>query len=72
MRQAFAALLVLAAALPEAKADTVYIGSRASGDQQGIYAAKLDAGTGHLTGLGLAAPLSKPNWLLQAPVPGTL
>ncbi len=72
MRQALAALLVFATGLPEAKADTVYIGSRASGDQQGIHEAKLDSKTGRLSGLALAAPVSKPMWLRQAPIARTL
>lgn len=65
MRKLSVALVVLAACLAEAKAETVYIGSRAGGEQQGIYAATLDPATGHLTGLGLAAPIARPNWLIS-------
>jgi 6-phosphogluconolactonase len=71
-----AAILALAACLGDAKADAgasvVYIGSRGSGEQQGIYAATLDPETGHLTGLGLAASIKRPNWLAKGLIPGLL
>ena len=65
-----AALLLMLAATG-AGAETVYVGSRAA-DQQGIYAATLDPATGHLTGLGFAAPMTRPLWLEKALVPNIL
>ncbi len=45
----------------------VYVGSHGSGPGQGIFAACLDRATGALTGLGLAAEIERPTWLVRDP-----
>ncbi len=70
MRKA-ALFLLLAASGVGAEELPLYVGSRAA-DQQGIQAAKLDSETGRLTGLGFAAPMSRPLWLEKGSVPKIL
>jgi 6-phosphogluconolactonase len=71
-RQAVAIILCLAMALIDARAadkveEFVYIGTRGGGAQQGIYAARLDTRTGHLSLLGLAVTLERATWLVTHP-----
>ncbi len=68
-----AAALVAAAADRNSTGELVYIGTRgaaaqdAPGTQHGIYAARLDTRTGHLTPLGLVAELNRATWLVRHP-----
>jgi 6-phosphogluconolactonase len=52
--------------------ELVYIGTHGSaqgesGSEQGIYAARLDEASGHLTSLGLIVPLQRATWLVTHP-----
>jgi 6-phosphogluconolactonase len=42
----------------------VYFGTRASGPGQGIFAARFDATSGHLSPIGLVADIARPTWLI--------
>ena len=57
------ALMASAAALPARAADPlVYVGTQGSGPGQGIFAARIDPRSGHLTPVGLAAEIARPTW----------
>lgn len=45
----------------------VYLGTRAEGVGNGIFAARFDEKTGRLTPLGLAAEIERPTWLRASP-----
>ena len=47
--------------------DLVYFGTRASGPGQGIFAARFDATSGHLSALGLVSDITRPTWLIAHP-----
>lgn len=47
--------------------DWVYFGTRHSGEGQGIYAARFDAKSGHLSPIGLVADIARPTWLTAHP-----
>jgi 6-phosphogluconolactonase len=45
----------------------VYVGTQGAEPGQGVFAARLDARTGRLTWLGLAASLQRPTWIATHP-----
>jgi hypothetical protein len=45
----------------------VYVGTQGAEPGQGVFAARLDARTGRLTWLGLAASLQRPTWIAAHP-----
>ena len=45
----------------------VYFGTRANGPGQGIFAARFDAKSGHLSPIGLVADITRPSWLIAHP-----
>ena len=47
--------------------ELVYFGTQANEPEQGIYAARLDPRSGHLTPLGRVADIARPTWLVHAP-----
>jgi 6-phosphogluconolactonase len=68
-----AAALSVDAADKDSGSELVYIGTRgasaqdAPGTQHGIYAARLDLSSGHLTPLGLVADLNRATWFVHHP-----
>ena len=56
-----------AKAKAKARSEFVYIGTHGMGPGQGLFAARLDMKTGHLTSLGLAAEIVRPTWLAVNP-----
>jgi 6-phosphogluconolactonase len=48
-------------------AELVYFGTRGSGEGQGIYAARFDPKSGHLSALGRVAEIARPTWLVVHP-----
>lgn len=61
-------LLAAPAAFAASSTETlVYVGTQGAEPGQGIFAARLDARTGRLSSLGLAAELQRPTWLTAHP-----
>lgn len=69
---ATATLIAAPTAFAAASSTLVYVGTQGAEPGQGVVAARLDARTGKLTALGLAAELQRPTWVLAHPTKAAL
>lgn len=67
MAAAALALTATTALAAKPKSELLYVGTQATGAEQGLYGARLDPATGKLTALGRVADLAAPFWIASQP-----